>query len=139
MKKNKVAITASITVHTGTYGNVSAAVFEDTLSNNEIDTVIELGTIPAGAHIDGIEVHSDALGAGSSLDFGVQLIWDQTKSNPNLFGSVSTETEGYKHLPIKPFDNGASDLIVTATVKGAPATGHFLVKVNYRYVGVGQY
>lgn len=137
--KRKMSLTASKTVYSADFGNASRETLVDTLSSTNVDTEIVFGTFPAGTIIDGIRVMNDALGAGTSMQFGVVSELTDDIQELDLFGTVNTENVGITEKPIRPFKAKNQSVYLIGKVLGAAATGEVTVNVDYRYDGVAVY
>lgn len=135
----KQGSTAHNDVYAAEAGNACRECLFDVLSNTVVDTEIELGTFPYGTTLDAVTVLHDGLGAGTSIELGVEAPWDAAVTNLTLFGSFDTATAASERKEIKPFYTGKNQVKLIAKVKGAAATGELFVKVDYRYKGAVSY
>lgn len=135
----KQGLTACNEMYAAEAGNACRECLIDVLSNTAAGTEIELGTFPYGTTLDAVTVLQDGLGAGTSIELGIEAPWDETVTNLTLFGSFNTATAGDERKEIKPFYTGKDQVKLIAKVKGQPATGKLFVKVDYRYKGATNY
>lgn len=122
-------------VYTGAHGNQSAEQFYAVAAAAAVNSVFNIGTLPAGVIVDEIRVCHDNLGASVTLDVGVAYPNGEAADAPTRFlAAQAVSAVGIKSWADKPvrFD---ADTVLTLTTKGAVATGRVDVLVRYRYIG----
>ncbi|MBO9492230.1 hypothetical protein J7384_17850 [Endozoicomonas sp. G2_1] len=124
----------SKTSFNGHYGNKSSFHGHANLASTPVDTVVQLGEFGAGIRVDDIKAVTKNLGAGTSLQLGVQYPQSATADEPNKFTTITTtsdKTTRYDGAPVY-IDEPC---ILTATVKGASATGAIDIVFDYVFEG----
>ena len=120
----------------GTWGNKSGKLCTVTLAAAAIADVIELCKLPAGTTLLDWFSHNAALGASTTLSYG----WKYADGSAGggaavLAAAASTANAGMTRSAVAPitFDK---DVILTATVGGAAATGVVNFVPEYIYNGM---
>lgn len=109
--------------YNGTHGNLATETLKAVLNDDPADTEFEIGVLPAGVEVISVESVFDALGVGTSLEFGYRYKnADHGSDELAYWGSINTAAAGSKKLMIKPkrFDN---QVVMVATLKGGAGTG----------------
>lgn len=119
----------------GPYGNASVIARTITLAAAAIADRIDFVELPPGTKLLDIKVINDALGASSTVSYG--LVYPNgggTDSAAALLAAASTASAGVRNGAFHPmtFDVPA---VVTGTIGGAAATGSITVHAIYEYVG----
>lgn len=132
----KKAASAFKTQYNGSHGNASRTELGDTLAATPVATVVELGRFAPGVVIDEFRLVHGALGVGVLVDIGVSYPMGDGEDAPAVFGEFNLAAAGTKKWEGVPkrFDR---EFVLTATVKGAPATGRLDLVIDYRHIGNG--
>ncbi|MFJ5456282.1 hypothetical protein [Pectobacterium sp. CHL-2024] len=113
-------------VYQGSQGNLSLAESQIVLAAAAGD-IVELLEMPIGMRICSIDVVSEALGAGVTVE---------VKSGTHTLVAAASHADAVaKSVPVVPYSTADSGEKITATIAGGAATGRLVINVKYVAVG----
>ncbi|WP_407330555.1 hypothetical protein [Enterovibrio sp. 27052020O] len=113
-------------MYVGAQGNLSMAFAAVTLKAAAVATVVEMLDVPIGISVTGVRVNTSGLGAGAKVD--IKLGETLLEANVDVSAAASLSIA----LPTTYTEEKA---VLTATIKGAAATGK--LEINPEYVATG--
>lgn len=117
------------------YGDVACIPSSIEYSSTSAGEVTDFADLPAGAEIVDVMVRNDALGASTTMAYGLRYPDSDTAADNDAFlaaaDSSSAERRETTAHPVKLTERA----IVTGTLAGGAATGKVTVTVYYRFQG----
>lgn len=123
----KEAATRRKRIYNGTHGNVAKEVFKVVMNADTAATEFEMGVIPAGLEVTDLDIVTDNLGVGTSVDVGFRYVDPENGTDdPDYFGNFTTAAAAKKSSSAKPV-RFESEVLLVVTIKGGDGTGELLV------------
>ena len=113
-------------IYIGAAGNLSVAESQVVLDGAAVNDVVEMVEMPIGLKVVGLRVVTDGLGAGVSVDIKA--------GNTVLKAGVNVSVASAAAIPVSPVYL-EEKVPLTATIKGAAATGDLVIMPEYTVVG----
>ncbi|GKV88516.1 hypothetical protein [Pectobacterium carotovorum] len=114
-------------VYQGPQGNLSLAESQIVLAAAAAGDIVELLEMPIGMRICSVDLVSEALGAGVTVE---------VKSGAHTLVAAASHADVVaKSVPVVPYSTAVSGEKITATIAGGAATGRLVVNVKYVAVG----
>ncbi|MCG7586748.1 hypothetical protein [Photobacterium sp. OFAV2-7] len=113
-------------IYIGAAGNLSVAESKVVLAGAAVNDVVEMVEMPIGLKVVGLRIVTDGLGNNVTVDIKA--------GNTVLKAGVDVATANATIIPIVPayLDEKVP---LTATIKGAPATGELAIMPEYTVIG----
>ena len=119
------------------YGNVSRAHLYDTLSSVEVNDVVELCEFSSTLRVDSVRLVTENLGAGTKLKLGYKYSSGDKLGQEveDAFGTFDTSSALNQLANFPPVELTGGDVIITAKIEGATASGKLDAYVDYVFKG----